>query len=587
MLGFLLQAQNISNRQNYIENKLLKIDSLIAEKQYDEAITLISNVEFTFKLKETDQEKLAFDYRYAQILYENGEEEKALEKFLKGFEKLKKTPESYLYIDYINFLAKIFANSRNFDKAIFYNKIALENTYYNKDTLNQIKSLIRLGSFYYAKNDIDSAKIFYKKVTYYPENSKTETRIANAYNNLGVIYQNEDNYNLAKAYANKALIIKHKQKDSLGIAYLVVNLGNLYHFEKNYREALKNYDEAMFSIKNDSSKEASFLKNVIYENLAVSYDSIGNYKNAYEYLLKARDLNEELTNNQLAENIAEVEAKYNISKHEHQTELEKNKALRAQVLFYGLIFVTLTIIVLALIFYKNYKLQQQNRIEQIQNETQTRIINATIDAKEKERKNIAEILHDSVSALLSSANLHIQASKAQLKSDIPPEIAKAQDIIGEASVKIRNLSHELISSVLLKFGLAFAVDDLCQKFSNAELELISDDNGIKRYNQRFEIKIYNIIEELANNIIKHSKAKNATINLIERDNNQLIIQIIDDGIGFDVKKGRSKNGLGLSHIEARVKVMKGVFNINSKIGEGTSVFISVPIYNTEEKDKTA
>ena len=116
--------------------------------------------------------------------------------------------------------------------------------------------------------------------------------------------------------------------------------------------------------------------------------------------------------------------------------------------------------------------------------------------------------------------------------------------------------------------------------------MISDDNGIKRYNQRFEIKIYNIIEELVNNIIKHSKAKNATINLIERDNNQLIIQIIDDGIGFDVKKGRSKNGLGLSHIEARIKVMKGVFNINSKIGEGTSVFISVPIYNDKEKGQT-
>jgi len=242
---------------------------------------------------------------------------------------------------------------------------------------------------------------------------------------------------------------------------------------------------------------------------------------------------------------------------------------------------------LALIFYKNYKLKQQNSIEQIQNETQTKIINATIDAKEKERKNIAEILHDSVSALLSSANLHIQASKAHINTEIPPEITKAQDIISEASVKIRDLSHELISSVLLKFGLAFAVHDLCQKYSNSKLELISDDNGVKRYNQRFEIKIYNIIEELINNIIKHSGAKNATINLVERNNNHLIIQIIDDGIGFDVKKGRSKNGLGLSHIEARIKVMKGVFNINSKIDEGTSIFISVPIYETKKKDKTA
>ena len=148
--------------------------------------------------------------------------------------------------------------------------------------------------------------------------------------------------------------------------------------------------------------------------------------------------------------------------------------------------------IIAFIFYKNYKLKQQNRLEQVANDTQTRIINATIDAKEKERKNIAEILHDSVSALLSSANLHLQASKSQLNGTAPPEIGKAQEIVNEASVKIRDLSHTLISSVLMKFGLAFAVHDLCEKYSNSELSLMSDDNGIKRYNQRFEIKIYHI-----------------------------------------------------------------------------------------------
>jgi two-component system NarL family sensor kinase len=212
---------------------------------------------------------------------------------------------------------------------------------------------------------------------------------------------------------------------------------------------------------------------------------------------------------------------------------------------------------------------------------QTSIINATIDAKEKERKTIAEILHDSVSALLSSANLHLQASKSQLNSKAPIEITKAQQIVGEASVKIRDLSHELISSVLLKFGLAFAVNDMCEKYSNSKFTLISDANGIKRYNQKFEIKIHNIIEELINNIIKHSNAKNASIMLTEREGNKLIIQIIDDGKGFDVKRSRKKNGLGLSHIDARIKVMKGVFNINSKKGDGTSIFISAPIHLEE------
>ena len=126
--------------------------------------------------------------------------------------------------------------------------------------------------------------------------------------------------------------------------------------------------------------------------------------------------------------------------------------------------------------------------------------------------------------------------------------------------------------------MAFAIHDLCEKYSNSEIQFISDDNGIKRYNQQFEIKIYNIIEELVNNILKHSKAKNASINLMERGGGEkLLIQIIDDGTGFDLKKAKNKDGLGLSHIEARIKVMQGVFNINSKKGEGTSIFISVPI----------
>ncbi|NOQ92634.1 MAG: histidine kinase, partial [Flavobacteriaceae bacterium] len=129
--------------------------------------------------------------------------------------------------------------------------------------------------------------------------------------------------------------------------------------------------------------------------------------------------------------------------------------------------------------------------------------------------------------------------------------------------------------------LAFAVHDMCEKYSNSEIELVSDDNGIKRYSQKFEIKIYSIIEELVNNILKHSGASKASITLIERNSEKLLIQIIDDGKGFDVTKERKKDGLGLSHIDARVKIMKGVFNINSKKDEGTSIFISVPLYKSK------
>ncbi len=68
--------------------------------------------------------------------------------------------------------------------------------------------MIRLGSFYYAKNEEDSAKIFFRRVTYFPVTSKTEIRISNAYNNLGVIAQNNDNFDLAKALGQRGIKVE-------------------------------------------------------------------------------------------------------------------------------------------------------------------------------------------------------------------------------------------------------------------------------------------------------------------------------------------------------------------------------------------
>ena len=581
MYGSFSFAQIGDQEAAYLDNKLSQIDSLISIGENDKATTLIDNTLNTFSFKNNSEEQISFEFRVAKNYLQQGDREKALELLLIGLDKLKSKPFSHLNVDYADMLAKIFADSQNFDKAIYYNKIAIQKSYLIKDTIGITKSLIRMGGFYYAKKEEDSAKMYFRKVTYIPVRPNTIVRIANAYNNLGVIAQNNDNFDLAKHRFNQALKLKLNQNDIVGVASLNVNLGNLNHYKGDYSKAIDRYLDASKQIEKDSTNRVQHLKQIIFENLSTSYDSIHDYENAYRFLYKSFDLKFKLSNEQVAENIAEVDAKYNLAIEEQKTEEEKSKTFRAQVLFGGMAFITLIFVVFAFIFYNNYKLKEQNKLEQIHSNLQTKIINATIDAKEKERKTIAEILHNSVSALLSSANLHLQASKSQLNSHVPVEISKAQEIVNEASVKIRDLSHELISSVLLKFGLAFAVHDLCEKYSNSEIQFISDDNGIKRYDQEFEIKIYNIIEELINNILKHSAARNASINLIERNGDKLLIQIIDDGKGFNVKRAKGKDGLGLSHIEARIKIMKGVFNINSKQGEGTSIFISVPIFQPE------
>jgi len=158
----------------------------------------------------------------------------------------------------------------------------------------------------------------------------------------------------------------------------------------------------------------------------------------------------------------------------------------------------------------------------------------------------------------------------------PPEVLKIESIINEASDKVRDLSHKLISSVLLRFGLKTSVEDLCEKYSNSRLTFNFKPENINRYEESFEIKTHNIIEELMNNIMKHSNAYNSSITMQEKED-VLYIRIFDDGDGFDIRDVNKTDGLGLSQINARVKVMKGKFDIKSYENTGTQIYIEIPV----------
>ncbi|HIP48693.1 MAG TPA: histidine kinase, partial [Lutibacter sp.] len=354
------------------------------------------------------------------------------------------------------------------------------------------------------------------------------------------------------------------------------------------------------------TREGFDYKETINDNLSWALYNLKDYR-AYEYHEKSTLIRDSLRNAEIGAFLAEIEGKYNeetIKKREElKTAEEKTKRIQAQrdnLRTEGinniLIIISLSLLLAAWLIYRYLKLRQsnlslelkqnqliqQNKLEQLQNDAREKILNATIDGKESERKMIAETLHNSVSTLLSSASLHLQASKMLLKDNLPEEIEKAQRIVNEAAEKIRNLSHSLVSSVLLKFGLNYATQDLCDKYSNAALNFHCKCDGINRYESQFELKINSIIDELLNNIIKHSKASNAEIRLKEKKE-KLIIAILDDGKGFDTRNGLVDKGLGLAQIEARIRKMQGEFKITSSPNEGTSVYISVPVKRVENK----
>jgi signal transduction histidine kinase len=494
-----------------------------------------------------------------------------------------------------DFIANLFIQSNNYDTGITYLKNNLEILVRFPDNLKFANLCNKISAQFFKIQNTDSAEVYLNKVIGIKQNSREiETAQAKAYSNLSGLQVQKKKLSTAVINAQKALEIHQKHHNNISIAFALNSLGSVYMSQHKYVEAKKVFLEALSILSHEkTSKELTSLSEVLYDNLSYTLFQLKDYR-AYTYQEKSIDIRDSIRDAEMSGILAEIEGKYNTENVKKEALLkaaeEKVKLNHTQDLNTILTIISLALLAGSWLLYRYLKLRQeklklefnqnkllqQSVLEKIQNESREKILNATIDGKESERKMIAETLHHSVSSLLSSAGLHLQAGKILLKGDSPLEIEKAQNIIKEASEKIRNLSHSLVSTVLLKFGLKYSIQDMCEKYSNSSISFECDCEEIERFSLDFELKINSIIDELLNNVIKHSHANHTIISLKEYKG-YLEIYIKDNGKGFNPKEQRLQGGFGLMQIEARIKRMSGVFNIKSNVQNGTLIYISVPV----------
>ncbi len=539
----------------------------------------------------------------AENLHTQNQTEEALKLYLQILEKAKIKKNFKVLITCNQHISEIFSKIKNYEKALIYSHNMNKYSKLIQDSINIIQANLDISTIHYKlfavdkiinRKNLDSL-IYYNNLvgTLLTNKNKFKKQHAVYYSSVSLTFLIQKNYDSAQYFIRKALKINKEIHDTIG---QIINLNTLAGNNlklKKYDRSKKQYEKALLLLKNNNSERKSSLQRMIHSNLAWAYYKTENSK-AYEYLYRANKISDSLRSAEFDAIITEIEAKHNV-------DIIKQNAAKKQLIeiqekkrfIYIAIALGVCLLIMILTFWiysKNAKLRDENKdlllvktelmkekeIEHLESEARIKILNATLDGKEAERKQIAETLHDSVSALLSAANLHLQASKSKLKGEPPIEIEKTQNIIDEASGKIRNLSHELISSVLLKFGLSYAIQDFCEKYSNTQLEISCSVENLQRYDESFEIKINNIIEELVNNLIKHSEANEGNVSVMEYSKN-LYVEIEDNGKGFDTSKKIESSGIGIHQIEARIKMMQGEFNIYSEINQGTKIEFKVPI----------
>lgn len=548
------------------------------------------------------------DKRFDELkkLIENEEYEEGLRV---AFDLLKVIPLSNKMLKFKveSEIAWIYTRTNSFEKSLEYSKIALQTLTALQgveiedkaifDT-NLIQTYYKVGSQFFKLEQsydsikthyLDSAKLYFAKVEEFPSlNPEILDIKGRTYTNLSGLYFMDSLFDKAEEYANKAIDIHKLRNNKLSQAGALNNLGNIYLTRGALQMAKDTYSSGIKLIEKDDSAKAIEFKADLYNNLAWTMRKMEDFE-AYDFLEDAYEFTDKIRDNEIKRKIEEITAEYNVDKVKDEAEIARRSFWIYVVI--SLLIITLLAAAMILIYQrrkrlalelKNAEMVQKQKVDAVKSESQKRILNAVIEGKEKERKEIAETLHDSVSTLLSSANLHLQASAKQFDGETPMEIIKTKRIISEASTKIRDLSHNLISAILVKFGLTYAIKDLAQKYSNSELRIDTEVRNVGRYSERFEIKVYNIIQEFINNILKHSQASRAIIK-IEDINGNIKILIYDNGIGFDLNLLDKKEGIGIKQIEARVQLMEGDFKIESMLDKGTQIEISIPTREIEKK----
>ena len=209
---------------------------------------------------------------------------------------------------------------------------------------------------------------------------------------------------------------------------------------------------------------------------------------------------------------------------------------------------------------------------------QKEIIESIIVTQEKERKRIAQDLHDDISAKLNVINLNANLLKegnltAEEYTIVNNGILEATDKTLESA---RKIAHNLLPPILEEFGFKAAIEELIGDFNKSKkINIAYNINYPKAFLvPQNELHLFRIIQELINNTVKHGKANNCALK-ISPTGKQLNFDYSDNGIGFNKNDKDSKKGLGMKNIESRVSLLKGNHHIKSKAGEGFKIVITL------------
>jgi len=221
-------------------------------------------------------------------------------------------------------------------------------------------------------------------------------------------------------------------------------------------------------------------------------------------------------------------------------------------------------------------------------EMRGRLLGKVISAQEEERKRIARELHDETGQALTSLMVGLKfIEDSSTNTHAKKQTSQLRALASQTLDEVHRLATELRPSLLDDLGLKAAIQRYTKEYAaKMNIDVDSYISGLdeRRLPSEIEVSVYRIIQEALTNIAKYAKASQVSVVLRQRDSS-LVAIIEDNGKGFDIDRVMSSKGkkrLGLFGMYERASLIGGNLTIESQPGNGTSVFLEVPLKIAEE-----
>lgn len=482
-----------------------------------------------------------------------------------------------------NAMGVLFYNQDEYAKGFEYFKKGLTMAREMRDTSNQVESLHGIVNCLSSQSKFANAEQYGIELLGMASAGRKAYFHIHAHTALSELYRKWGRAKPTIEHAEKIIQYANKVGDVQYLLIGTMGIADGYNLAKNYSGSIRYYNKALQLGK---EKEVVIQLDDIYKGLSDAHTGINDNGRALDYYKKYIQYRDSANNEKIKKASAELEIKYQTAEKEKalaykqlqlaQKDLQLQKS--RDYMYYTLAALALAILIAALFYLKvRYKrLAHEKEIKSIQQQKELQLLQALMQGEEKERNRIAKDLHDGVAGMLAAVKMHFSSIPSADDLLHTEGYQQGMKLLNEATQEIRKTSHNLMPEVLIQHGLDEALNRYCNSVNNSKaLQIQYDSWGeTDRFTDSFELSVYRIVQELINNIIKHSKATQAIVQLTQQDN-LLSICIEDNGVGFSTANGT--DGMGLRSLQSRIKAMNGKMEMQSSEQNGVSAYLEFDV----------